>query len=206
VPPDLVRVAIALLCLAPHTPMLFMGEEYGETNPFQFFSDMPGEDLREAIRQGRRREFEAFTGWQGDVPDPLDHATFQRSTLDRAAAEAEAGQQRRALWRDLLALRRTQPALATGNRDLLDAHVLEHTAFIHRRPSPNHPYAPMIAMTANLSDADITVGADTLLLSTADPRYGGTGPLDAGTVAARSVAVHAVPHDPADLPGAEPSS
>ncbi|CAN5321436.1 malto-oligosyltrehalose trehalohydrolase [soil metagenome] len=193
VEPDLVRVAIALLCLAPHTPMLFMGEEYGETTPFQFFTDMPGEDLRQAIRDGRRREFEYFSSWAGEVPDPLAPATFARSKLDHSAAGTPEGQQRRALWRDLLALRRTEPALGNGRRDLVAVQRTGPVLVITRRPPAGAWPAAAVVATANLGTTPVAGPDGPLLLSTADPRYGGLQPPENGEVRARSVAVHRAP-------------
>jgi maltooligosyltrehalose trehalohydrolase len=218
VEPDLVRVAIALLCAAPHTPMLFMGEEYGETRPFQFFSDMPGDDLREAIRTGRVAEFAYFTSWGGEVPDPLDPETFRRSTLDRRAARTPEGLARRALWTDLLALRRTQPTLGTGDRRLVSAEARDDVLVVHRRPPAHAPQAPVVRLVANLGTTGTTVetGVETgsataaLLLSTADVRYGGPveetagrpGPADATSVPARTAVLHALhpARPPADPP------
>jgi maltooligosyltrehalose trehalohydrolase len=77
---------LAAFCtlLSPFTPMLFQGEEYGETAPFQFFSDHIDPEIADATRVGRRREFAAFA-WD-EVPDPQDPATFERSKLTRAGA------------------------------------------------------------------------------------------------------------------------
>jgi maltooligosyltrehalose trehalohydrolase len=72
--------AAALLLLAPETPLLFMGEEYGEKNPFQFFTDFGDPALQKAVVEGRRNEFKKFASW-GEVPDPQDPQTFARSTL-----------------------------------------------------------------------------------------------------------------------------
>ncbi len=80
------KLAAALLLLAPETPLLFMGEEYREAAPFQFFCDFGDPDLRRAVSEGRRREFKDFD-WQ-EVPDPQDPATFERSKL-RGAGQAE---------------------------------------------------------------------------------------------------------------------
>jgi maltooligosyltrehalose trehalohydrolase len=77
---------LAAFCtlLSPFTPMLFMGEEYGETAPFQFFTDHIDPDIAEATREGRRREFASFAEFSGEqVPDPQDPATFERSKLTR---------------------------------------------------------------------------------------------------------------------------
>jgi maltooligosyltrehalose trehalohydrolase len=79
VPRGACKLAAVLLLLAPETPLLFMGEEYGEQAPFQFFSDFSDPALRQAVSQGRRREFSEFE-WN-QVPDPHDPATFERSKL-----------------------------------------------------------------------------------------------------------------------------
>ena len=76
-------LAALLTTLAPFTPMLFQGEEYGERAPFQFFSDHIDAEIAEATRAGRRREFAAFESFGREVPDPQDPATFERSKLSR---------------------------------------------------------------------------------------------------------------------------
>jgi maltooligosyltrehalose trehalohydrolase len=98
---------LAAFCtlLSPFTPMLFMGEEYGEQAPFQFFSDHIDEEIADATREGRRREFAAFAQFRGEeVPDPQDPATFERSKLTRVRDEALA-----ALYEKLLRVRRELP-------------------------------------------------------------------------------------------------
>ncbi len=72
-------LAAALLLLAPETPLLFMGQEYDEEAPFQYFTDHGDPQLQEAVRNGRRSEFKDFA-WD-EVPDPQDAATFERSKL-----------------------------------------------------------------------------------------------------------------------------
>jgi maltooligosyltrehalose trehalohydrolase len=77
---------LAAFCtlLSPFTPMLFMGEEYGERAPFQFFTDHIDTLIADATREGRRREFASFAEFSGaEVPDPQDPATFERSKLTR---------------------------------------------------------------------------------------------------------------------------
>jgi maltooligosyltrehalose trehalohydrolase len=98
---------LAAFCtlLSPFTPMLFMGEEYGEPAPFQFFSDHIDEEIAVATRDGRRREFAAFAEFAGEeVPDPQDPATFERSKLTRARDEDLAQ-----LFARLLDVRRDLP-------------------------------------------------------------------------------------------------
>jgi maltooligosyltrehalose trehalohydrolase len=81
-------LAALLTCLAPFTPMLFQGEEFGERAPFQFFSDHIDDEIATATREGRRREFAAFASFERAVPDPQDAATFERSKLTRAGEPA----------------------------------------------------------------------------------------------------------------------
>ena len=73
------KVAAALLLLAPHTPLLFMGQEYDESAPFQFFADFEDPELKKAVSEGRRSEFKDFDF--SEVPDPEDPGTFERSKL-----------------------------------------------------------------------------------------------------------------------------
>jgi maltooligosyltrehalose trehalohydrolase len=89
--------------------MLFMGEEYGETAPFQFFTNHIDPDIAQATREGRRREFAAFEEFGGETPDPEDPATFERSKLTRQRDPATTQ-----LYADLFRLRRRLPK---GNAD-----------------------------------------------------------------------------------------
>ncbi|YCI30740.1 malto-oligosyltrehalose trehalohydrolase [Erwinia sp. PK3-005] len=110
------KVMFATLLLSPHIPLLFMGEEYGETNPFLFFTDFHG-DLAKAVREGRAREFEGHAGHEGEsVPDPNAETTFAASKLDWQKWESEQGKAWLALTRELLALRQQHivPLLANA--------------------------------------------------------------------------------------------
>ncbi|HZU61812.1 MAG TPA: alpha-amylase family glycosyl hydrolase, partial [Solirubrobacteraceae bacterium] len=96
--------SLAALCtlLSPFVPLLFMGEEYGETAPFQFFSDHIDPEIAQATREGRRAEFSSFTAFsEEEVPDPQDPATFERSKLTRQGDLALEQ-----LYRELIDLRR----------------------------------------------------------------------------------------------------
>jgi len=96
--------ASALLLLAPHTPLLFMGEEYDERNPFLFFTDFGDPELRWAVSQGRRDEFKDFGHATTIGPDPQSPATFERCKLNWQAATDE--NKMLAWYRSLLELRR----------------------------------------------------------------------------------------------------
>jgi malto-oligosyltrehalose trehalohydrolase len=112
---DRTKVLLATLLLSPHIPLMFMGEEYGETNPFLFFTDFHG-DLANAVREGRAREFTGHAGHDDSVPDPNAEETFNRSKLDWSKLESEEGKAWLAFTQQLLALRQRHivPLLATA--------------------------------------------------------------------------------------------
>ena len=117
VSPAKLRLAAAAVILAPFLPMLFMGEEYGETAPFQYFTSHSDEDLIEAVRRGRLEEFDDFD-WNGEAPDPHAEETFQRSKLTRRGDDSL-----RQLYADLLRLRRETPSLRALDLDDVEANA-----------------------------------------------------------------------------------
>jgi maltooligosyltrehalose trehalohydrolase len=122
------RLAAALMLLAPDTPLLFMGEEYGETNPFPFFCSFGDLALIEAVRAGRKREFaELAFQWQGEIPDATAEATFERAKLSWNWEHDPHRAGLRRLYQTLLAARRVWPPLLDrGNctAELLSDDVL----------------------------------------------------------------------------------
>ncbi|WP_347975733.1 malto-oligosyltrehalose trehalohydrolase [Microbacterium sp. ProA8] len=116
-------IAAVLTVLAPFTPMLFMGEEWAASTPWQFFTSHPEAELGAATARGRKAEF-ARMGWDESlVPDPQDPETFQRSKLRWDEKDAGIHARILALYRDLLALRREHPELTDP-----DFHALTATA------------------------------------------------------------------------------
>lgn len=108
----MLRVGATLLMTAPFTPMLFMGEEWAATTPWQFFTSHPEPELAVAVATGRRREFAAH-GWAtDDVPDPQDPQTFLRSRLDWAELDKPEHREMYEFHRRLIALRRSCPDLS----------------------------------------------------------------------------------------------
>ena len=107
---QLACAALLTLC-GPFTPMLFQGEEWAASTPFQFFTSHPEEELGGATAEGRIAEF-ARHGWDpAAVPDPQDPATFERSKLDWSELESDRGRRLLAVYRDLARLRREHPEL-----------------------------------------------------------------------------------------------
>jgi maltooligosyltrehalose trehalohydrolase len=150
--PDLDAVASVLVACSPFLPLLFQGQEWGETRPFLYFTDHePG--LAASVLKGRREEFGAF-GWD-EVPDPNDPASFERSKLDWSRAGGET----LALWTTLLRLRREVPALGNCRRDLAAARVdPERRLVVLERGDPSGSRA---VVAANLGEGSQHVPVDT---------------------------------------------
>jgi maltooligosyltrehalose trehalohydrolase len=128
------RALTALLLLAPQTPLLFMGQEFAASTPFEYFADQPPE-LAPAVARGRREFLGQFPSYgtpesQATIPDPADGQTFERSKLDFSERARNADVYR--LHEDLLGLRRTDRAVAAQARDLIDGAVVGPAAFVLR--------------------------------------------------------------------------
>jgi maltooligosyltrehalose trehalohydrolase len=131
--PELAGVAAALVLTSPFVPMLFQGEEWNASSPFQYFTDHVSPELAEAVRRGRREEFRAF-GWAPeDVPDPQDEATFLRSKLDWAEVKRPPHAAHLELTRKLIALRRSTPDLLDGRLDRVEVDVDEEARWLRVR-------------------------------------------------------------------------
>jgi len=170
------KLAAALMFVAPALPLIFMGEEYGETSPFQFFVSFLDRGLVQAVRRGRAQEFTRFA-WRGGIPDPGDPATFVRSRLNHPLASAPRHRELREYYKRWLTERRTHPALGAqgkaGTRVSRDESgaVLAVTRLVRS--------GPRLEFRANLTaspQAAPPVKADwRLILDSADARFGGPG-------------------------------
>jgi len=133
--PSRYRALMALMLLAPGTPMLFMGQEFGATSPFLFFADHCAGDLGAQVHQGRKEFLAQFPSYgspeaQQQIPDPCLDSTFERSKLDFAERRRHADLYR--FHRDLLRLRKEDPVIASQDRRRLDGAVLGHDALVIR--------------------------------------------------------------------------
>ncbi|HWC84351.1 MAG TPA: malto-oligosyltrehalose trehalohydrolase [Pseudonocardiaceae bacterium] len=145
--------AAAIVFCSPYTPMVFMGEEWAASTPWQFFASFPDPELAEAVRTGRRREFGRH-GWdENAVPDPMDPATFQRSKLDWAEPDRDGHRDMLALYRELIALRRTRPELADPRLDRFTVQA-----------EPGRPWLVLhrgdLRLAVNLGETPVTVELD----------------------------------------------
>lgn len=177
VSPDALRLAAAILLLSPYVPLLFMGEEYGETNPFLYFVSHGDPDLVEAVREGRRHEFAAFA-WAGDIPDPQSEETFARSRLDWSRASEPGPTVLRQLYTDLLLLRQKEPALRPASAAVTVARDEEAEWLCL---GLKHEHSVLLgAFNFAGSERIIPLPHSTsrdVLLSTDSPTYGGRGRL-----------------------------
>ena len=179
--PGCYRAMITLLLLAPGTPLLFQGQEFGASSPFPFFADHPTE-LARLVREGRTRFLSQFAGvaqMRERVPDPGDSATFERAKLD--PGERECNQAMLALHRDLLELRRTDPAFRSARARNVDGAVLSSEAFVlrfflgDRLLFVNLGTDLILPSAAEPLIAPPDGGAWRILWSSEDPKYGGLG-------------------------------
>jgi maltooligosyltrehalose trehalohydrolase len=126
------KLAAAALFLSPYTPMLFMGEEYGEDNPFFYFVSHSDKALIKAVREGRKKEFESYK-WHTDPPDPQDENTFTASKPDRSKKDNESNKILLRWHKKLISLRQL-PALRNTNKNDLRVYLNGSPGFIlHRR-------------------------------------------------------------------------
>ncbi len=119
---EALKLAAAAVILSPYLPLLFMGEEHGETAPFLYFVSHTDTDFIEAVRKGRKEEFREFS-WEGEPPDPQDEQTFLESKI--RWAERTSGRHGALLrfYAQLIALRKKMPALAELERERTDVKV-----------------------------------------------------------------------------------
>jgi maltooligosyltrehalose trehalohydrolase len=160
------KIASALVLTSPFIPMLFQGEEWDVSAPFQYFTDHQDPELGELVREGRQEEFSAF-GWQPeDIPDPQALETFDRSRLAWKERDQEPHRSFLEWSRRLTALRRSIPALLDGRLDRVDITFDEKAQWFKVKRDP-------VTIVCNLADRiqHITIDRDrsTRLLLSSDP-------------------------------------
>jgi len=170
------KLAAAALLIAPCVPLLFMGEEYGEPAPFQYFTDFGDPGLQAAVTRGRREEFAAF-GWTGEVPDPQDPATFRRSVLTWELREQEPHRRLLDLYRTLLALRRRFAALGVGGKRRMTVRTLEEQVLALTRWAPDGGTLALLHFGPEARRLRLRIprGPWTRLVDSAEERFGGPG-------------------------------
>jgi maltooligosyltrehalose trehalohydrolase len=170
------RIGAAIVIMAPFIPMLFQGEEWGASTPFQYFTDHQEPELAQAVSDGRRREFAAF-GWNpADIPDPQDPATFEHSKLDWPEIVREPHSSILQWYRELIRLRSSVPELHDGRLDRVEVTYDAQSGWLVMTRSPisvamntgeRTHRVPLRVESRRLllrSDEQITLAADAVIL------------------------------------------
>ena len=118
------KLAAGAVLLSPFVPLLFMGEEYAEKAPFQYFISHLDAELVEAVRRGRREEFSSFA-WRGEPPDPQDEATFLSCKLDHSLRLQGSHRTLLGFYGELIRLRRALPALRSLSKESVETLAYE---------------------------------------------------------------------------------
>jgi maltooligosyltrehalose trehalohydrolase len=173
------KLAAAVVLLSPFLPLIFMGEEYGETAPFTFFVSHGDPDLNRAVREGRRAEFESFD-WTGEILDPESEETFLKSKLNWDRLEEEPHRTIRSYFKNLIRLRKSVPALASlskKNQEVL-AFPAKHALMIFRSHERSQTFA-VFQFSDQVTSfmAPVPAGSWQKELDSADAQWGGPGSL-----------------------------
>lgn len=153
---DALKSATALLLLSPMIPLLFMGEEWGSEQPFQFFTSH-NDELGEAVRKGRQNEFREFSRFSGqEIPAPNEVSTFEASTPDHQTRETSCGQAWLGFYRDLLSLRHQHIVPRLPGSQALESRVLGNAAVA---ASWQLGDGQILRIDLNLSDAEVDAGS-----------------------------------------------
>jgi maltooligosyltrehalose trehalohydrolase len=185
------KLAAGAVLLAPFVPLLFMGEEYGETAPFLYFIEHGDAELVEAVRRGRAEEFAAF-GWEGEVPDPQSRGSFDASKLQWPLAETEPHRTMLRYYSALIRLRRRISPILFDRAVTKHAVTGDNEDMVEVRCSAR---GESVRMILNFGKRSIELremaeaGKWRLLLDSADRDWGGPGGLP-GAVQPRSIALY----------------
>lgn len=175
------KLAAGAMLLSPYIPLLFMGEEYGEKSPFLFFADFSDHALVEAVREGRKKEFD-FLKVAGKIPSPEELETFHSSRLDWTHKEGGKHKDLLAFYTALIHLRRSSPALRRLERTGMEMSCTNYGFFMRRRSQANGEEAPdQVFAMLNFDDFPVIIaahvedGAWELVMDSSDERWGGPG-------------------------------
>lgn len=176
---EALKLAASVVILSPYLPLLFMGEEYGEQAPFLYFVSHSDWDLIEAVRRGRKKEFESFR-WQGEPPDPQSPESFLASKLRWEDREKDTHKILREFYRHLLQLRKEHPVFAHAGKDHLDAVALEgNMVLAMRRWRDDHQIAALFSFDTHDRSLPnpLPAGKWRKILDSSDVRWSGPGTL-----------------------------
>ena len=143
-PRETLKAAIALLICSPYLPLLFMGEEFGETAPFLYFTSHGDPGLARAVSEGRKKEFADFADG-GEFVDPQSTEAFEKSKIDWSLVERAENAEMLEFYRELIALRKEWPCLSNGRKDLTRVEIDEKERWLRmERGDPDRSRAVVV--------------------------------------------------------------
>lgn len=171
------KLAAAFMILSQNTPMLFMGEEYGELSPFHFFVDHSNPTLLNRVKRARQMEFQHL-GWPGKSKDPTSEETFWISKLDHSLEEREEHQTLWRFYQELIKIRKEHPAMQSLSRQDLDVSTDQaNELMILRRCCENRE--ALLYFHYGIQWRSVKFGADSNrwenVLDSANTNWGGPG-------------------------------
>lgn len=181
---EALKLAAGALFVSPYVPLLFMGEEYAEDSPFLYFVSHSDAGLIEAVRQGRKKEFESFQ-WKKEPPDPQSVETFLKSKLKWETRIEGRHRIVFEFYQQLIKLRKEIPALALLNKDNLKVWSTDEKKliFLQRWQSDSHIFCVM-----NFNDRETSFSFDFFegkvrkLIDSADTKWMGSGSFSPGII------------------------
>ena len=172
---DMQKLLAGAVLVSPFLPMLFMGEEWGELHPFQYFVSHTDAELAEAVRKGRKAEFAAFHA-EGEAPDPMAEATFLTSKLQWDLRNSEPHRVLFSYYKQLIRLRKQHPALQQLNRNDIDVATAGGQVLLLRRWHAEEQV--LCLMNFFKPPCAVALPGDVpqwlCLLNSADPQWNGT--------------------------------
>jgi maltooligosyltrehalose trehalohydrolase len=154
-----VKVAAVLTLCSPFLPLLFMGEEYGETAPFFYFTSFEDVNLANAVREGRKRELGSHYS-ESEFADPQALSTFERCKLDWSKLEIGPHSGILRLYRDLIALRKQHPSLGNCRKDLTETRFDEQARYLVMKRSDSGGENSLLVLNFSAEARSIPVATD----------------------------------------------
>jgi maltooligosyltrehalose trehalohydrolase len=189
---EMQKLLAGSVMVSPFLPMLFMGEEWGESNPFLYFVSHTDSDLAEAVRKGRKEEFGAFHA-EGEAPDPTDEETFQKSKLQWELLKQESHLAIFTYYQALIALRKQNPVLNALERYNLQVESDEEkqVLILHRWHKNQKIYC---FMNFSKEEQQIDFPENTerwkKIFDSADSKWKGPGASPESISASSSISIH----------------
>lgn len=171
---EALKLFAASLFVSPYVPLLFMGEEYAADTPFQYFVSHTDPELVEAVRQGRKREFESFN-WQGETPDPQGEKTFKDSTLKWDFQNGNKASMLQC-YKDLIHLKNNHPVLSVNDKTGMKVQADKNkNLIILTRMNGENQVKCFLNFGKETQEIDHDLNGFELILNTADKKYSGPG-------------------------------